>query len=256
MLYASPRFTEESMLRIYDTQEFADLEPYREWSYDAWRARGDRTYVTSAQKVALVERYLPSGSRLLDVGCATGLFVLEANKKGFWCEGLEPSGMLSTIARDVLNVAVSTTQIEDFRTELTFNGIILWDVLEHLYDPVRVLRSCANLLVPGGVIFLQVPHSDGMSFRLKSMLSRIGLKKPGYKHFGFPWHVYAFNRKSLSFMLERCGFEPVHFESWSHLLKDGKRSFPEDVIIRAARRFCLSDYIVCVARKRQDYAGS
>ncbi len=253
ILYASPRFTEESMLRIYETQEFADLEPYLNWSYDAWRIRGDRTYITSAQKVALVKRYLPRGSRLLDVGCATGLFVMEANEQGFVCEGLEPSRMLSTIARNVLKVPVSTAQIEDFRTELTFNGIILWDVLEHLYDPVRVLHSCANLIAPDGLIFLQVPHSDGMSFRLKSMLSRRGLKKPGYKHFGFPWHVYAFNRESLSRMLLRCGLEAMHFESWSHLLKDGKQSFPKNLIIRAARMFCLSDYIICVARKRQEY---
>ncbi|HSW64684.1 MAG TPA: class I SAM-dependent methyltransferase [Dissulfurispiraceae bacterium] len=244
------------MLRIYETGEFADLSPYRNWSPEMWRRRADRTYRTTAQKVELISRFLPPAVNLLDVGCATGLFVLEANERGFRCEGIEPSSMLLTIARDVLKVPVSTTQIEDFRSERTFNGIILWDVLEHAYDPMRVLRACANLLVPGGMIFLQVPHADGMSFRLKSLLSMVGLKKPGYKHFGVPWHVYAFNRKSLGAMLQHCGLETVHLESWSHFLKDGRESFPEDVIIRAARRFCLSDYIVCVARKRQEYAGS
>lgn len=256
LLFASPRFTESSMLRIYETREFADLSPYLTWSPEVWRKRADRTYQTTDQKVELIRRFLPPAANLLDVGCATGLFVLEANERGFRCEGIEPSSMLSAVARDVLGVPVATTQIEDFRPERTFDGIILWDVLEHVYNPIRVLRACANLLVSGGMIFLQVPHADGMSFRLKSLLSRCGLKKPGYKHFGFPWHVYAFNRKSLSSMLQHCGFEAVHFESWSHLLKDGRESFLANVIIRAARIFCLSDYIVCVARKRQEDAGS
>lgn len=256
LLFASPRFTESSLLRIYETAEFADLSPYRTWSLEMWRRRADRSYRTTDQKVELIKRFLPPAVNLLDVGCATGLFVLEANERGFRCEGVEPSSMLSAIARDVVKVPVATTQIEDFQPERAFDGIVLWDVLEHVYNPVRVLRACANLLVPGGMIFLQVPHADGMSFRLKSLLSGCGLKKPGYKHFGFPWHVYAFNRKSLSSMLQHCGFETVHFESWSHLLKDGRRSFPADVVIRVSRMFCLSDYIVCVARKRQEYAGS
>lgn len=250
ILFASPRFTEDSMLRIYETQAFADLEPYKNWSYEEWRKRGDRTYVTTVQKVELIKSFLPAGSRILDVGCAMGLLVLEANRQGMQAEGIEPSAMLSGIARDILKVPVASVQVEEFHPTHLYDGIVIWDVIEHLYDPVRVLKKCCDLLVPGGIIFLQVPHTGGVSFRFKNLLYRLRLKKAGFKHFGFPWHVYAFDRRSLTVMLEKTGFRPLRYEAWSHLLKEGKRGFISRIAIGLVKRLCLSDYIVCVARKR------
>ncbi len=250
ILFASPRFTETSMLAIYENEGFADLTPFRDWSYDRWRKQADRTYVTTIEKVALVKRFMPPGSRVLDVGCAMGLFVLEAGMSGFRAEGIEPSAMLSEVALNELKVKVENCLIEDFNPACRFDGIVLWDVLEHLYDPIRVLRRCGDLLCDGGHLFLQVPHSRGLSNMLKTFLCRAGLKKSGFKHFGFPWHVYSFDRKSLSVMLGKAGFQAVSFEAWSHLKKEGRRGLPAKVAINIIRKFCLSDYIVCVARKR------
>ncbi len=85
---------------------------------------------------------------------------------------------------------------------------------------------------------------------LKALLSRAGLKKSGFKHFGFPWHVYSFDYKSLTIMLDKAGFQPVLFEAWSHLKKEGRRGLAARVAIDIVKRFCLSDYLVCVARKK------
>ncbi len=249
LMFASPRFTEESMLAIYENESFADMAPFRDWSYDRWIARADRTYVTTIEKVALVKRFIPGGSRILDVGCAMGLFVLEAGRMGFKAEGIEPSCMLSEVAVNALGVRVENCLIEDFSPPHRFDGIVLWDVLEHLYDPIRVLMKCNDLLCGGGYLFIQVPHSAGLSNMFKALLSRAGLKKSGFKHFGFPWHVYSFDRKSLSVMIGKAGFQPVRFEAWSHLKKEGRSGLVAKVAINIIRRFCLSDYIICVARK-------
>jgi 2-polyprenyl-3-methyl-5-hydroxy-6-metoxy-1,4-benzoquinol methylase len=45
----------------------------------------------------------------------------------------------------------------------SFDAVSLFDVLEHLFDPVRTLRDCAALLKPGGIIFLYVPNYDSAS---------------------------------------------------------------------------------------------
>ncbi|MDZ4164565.1 MAG: class I SAM-dependent methyltransferase [Smithellaceae bacterium] len=248
LMYASPRFTGESLARIYETSEFADLSLYENWSYDAWRQGRDRTYLVEQQKVAMVSRYLPKGARILDVGCGTGLFVLEAEKNGYRCEGVEPSAMLARVGQEKLAVPVTNTTINNFAPPCKFQGLVIWDVLEHLYDPVAVLRRCADLLEDRGLIFVQVPHYRGLSEAYKIFLCRLGLRR-SFKHFGFPWHVYSFDRTSLSFLMKKSGFEPLLFESWSHLLKDGKTGLLTRAAIFLTRRLCLSDYLVCVARK-------
>ena len=87
LMYVSPRFIEASMMAIYENEAFADLSMYDRWSYDEWKRSGKRSYNIEEKKVSLIKRYLPDGSRILDVGCGTGLFVLKANKEGFLCEG-------------------------------------------------------------------------------------------------------------------------------------------------------------------------
>ena len=77
-----------------------------------------------------------------------------------------------------------------------------------------------------------------------------GLKKDEFKHFGFPWHIYSFNKKSLANLMDACGFEPLIFEFWSHLLKQGKQGVLAKIGISMAQKFAMSDYMVLVARKR------
>ncbi|HTZ18832.1 MAG TPA: class I SAM-dependent methyltransferase [Dissulfurispiraceae bacterium] len=248
VMYASPRFTEESMVTIYENEAFADLSVYNNWSYETWKKAGSRIFHTTQQKVALLKRYLPEGSRVLDVGCGTGIAVLEANRNNFVCEGVEPSVRLSEIGLNVLKVRVTTGNVETFSPGYRFNGIVIWDVLEHLYDPVRIVKRCTELLEPGGFLFAQVPNFRGLSNSYKTWLCRIGLKKV-FKHFGFPWHVYSFDTRSLGYLIELGGLNPLHFESWSHLLKEGKRGMIARTTIDIVRKFCMSDYIVCIARK-------
>ena len=75
-----------------------------------------------------------------------------------------------------------------------------------------------------------------------------GLKK-GYKHFGFPAHIYAFNKKSLKAMLAKSGFETIHYESWPRSVTNGKINIFNYFVIKILKKFSLTDYIVCVAKK-------
>lgn len=248
--YASPRFDEPSLLEIYENEAFSDMSRYDDWSYESWQLEGDRGWHNSNHKTQLVKRYLQDGDRVLDVGCATGEFVAVAGHNGLAVEGIDNSKMLVDVAQRVLNVPVQQVDIQDFRPAHKFKGIVIWDVLEHLYDPVGILRSCADLMEPGGFLFAQVPNLSGISNRFKSFMCRTGLRDNNYGHFGFPYHLYFFDKGSLSRLADAAGFEAIHFESWSHLLKDGKHGLLKDLVISANKKFCFSDYIIIVARKR------
>lgn len=246
IIYASPRFTEESLAKIYESEAFADLSFYEKWSYDRWKESKDRSYIVSYRKVMLVKEFLPEGSRILDVGCATGLFVLEALRHGFCCEGIDPSFRFTEIGQKMLKVSLHSGSIDEFKPSYQFRGIMLWDVLEHVPNLMHIIKKCYNLLEPGGFLFLQVPNYKGISDSCKMYMCRLGLRRSF--NFGFPWHIFTFDKRSLSYLMKASKFSPVRFESWSHFLKDNN----EGALAHMAalfKKFCLSDYITCIAKK-------
>ena len=58
-----------------------------------------------------------------------------------------------------------------------YDGLLLRAVLEHLYDPIDVLKDCAKVIRKDGLIFIDVPHYKGLSTRYKKFLHRLGVKK-------------------------------------------------------------------------------
>ncbi len=246
--FASPRFAEESLLEIYDDESWVDAGEYEGWSYDQWKEKKDHTYWLVEQNLNLVKNFLPERSTILDVGSGIGLTVRHLNENNFVAEGLEPSSLISSIARENIGAPLHNIQIEDYKPGKLYDGVLMLDVLEHLYDPVRVLQRCSKLTRPGGYIFIHVPHHRGLGNIYKTARCRAGIKSK-MKHFGFPWHIYSFDRKSLNAILGKADFIPVTFESWSHLLTEGKVNIFTRLPIYLAKKLARSDYIVCVAKK-------
>ncbi len=252
VMYASPRFTEQALLAIYETPDFfpaADLKKFDNFSRARWRESGDETYVVSSLKAANIKRYLAPGDRILDVGCGIGLFVLEGCHQGFRAEGVEPSRMLADIAKTRIGIEVNNLLIEDFRPGYRFQAVGLLDVLEHVYDPLRILRRCFELTEEGGYIFVSVPNFAGLSDRFQTLLHRLRLRNREFKHFGFPWHIYSYNRRSLGMLLEKAGYTPLSFETWSHNVRSGKANPLSSMTDALIRRHCLASNVSCVARR-------
>ena len=96
-------------------------------------------------------------------------------------EGIEPSGMLVEMGRQVLNVSLHHGLIEDFDPGYRYHGIVVWDVLEHVHNPVELVQRCNDLMEDGGYLFLQVPNHEGISNRFKTFLCQKRLiKNPGH----------------------------------------------------------------------------
>ncbi len=251
IMYASPRFTEKSLSQIYESDAFIDPSFYDQWSYEKWkRENKGRSYISQQLKIGLIKRFLKETDRILDVGCGTGLFCLEASKQRLNVEGIDPSKMLIDIGRKTFKIPLHHGLIEDFDPGYKYKGIVVWAVLEHVYDLINLVKRCSYLLEKNGYLFIDVPHYRGISNRFKTFMCRMGLKKDDFKHFGFPWHIYSFSKKSLSSLMRACGFEPIIFEFWSHLLKDGEKGFFADIMISLTQRLALSDYITLVAQKK------
>jgi SAM-dependent methyltransferase len=140
---------------------------------------------------------------LFDVGCANGALLREAQAAGFEASGLEPSPEMARRASARSGCRVRAGSIEDALLEGgRFDVVTLFDVLEHLCDPLPVLRKLRLSLVPGGLLAVTVPDFGGWWARLT------GPRWP----FVTPWeHVLYFTRRSLVCTLEHAGFQDITF---------------------------------------------
>jgi 2-polyprenyl-3-methyl-5-hydroxy-6-metoxy-1,4-benzoquinol methylase len=256
IFYASPRFSRESLRDQYQrAAAHIDTRIYVDFDRRAWRERGDRSYHVSRLKLDLVERWLGptvEPRRILDVGCHVGLFVLLAQEAGFDCRGIDVSADAIRAGTEHLGLRglrAATLEEAGF-ADGSFDGLVVWDVLEHVPDLANLVAHCARVLRPGGFFFAQVPNHRGVSARLKTLASRAGLRGRRYHHFGFPWHLYHFSPRSLALLVRRAGMEPVEIASFSHRTKDGRP--PRGalrLLNRGIERLSLSDYLYVVARR-------
>jgi 2-polyprenyl-3-methyl-5-hydroxy-6-metoxy-1,4-benzoquinol methylase len=108
-----------------------------------------------------LQRFRPWGaSRLLDVGCGLGYFVARASSIGWDAYGCDTSEYWSKHAAGVTGMP-ERIACSGPRTGLFGGGfdlITVWDVLEHIHDPLPFLRTIADLLAPGGRIFIRTPN--------------------------------------------------------------------------------------------------
>lgn len=147
---------------------------------------------------------LPPRGRLLDVGCAAGFFLAEA--RAFYdVQGVELSEWASTYARDRLRLPVSTGTLQEARLPAQhFDVITLWDVIEHVPDPVPLLTEAARVLRPGGRLVLTT--GDWGSAYAQSRGAAWHLMEP-------PWHLTMFSRATMMRAGERAGLRVLHCAS-------------------------------------------
>ena len=184
-------------------EEMAEL--YRKMDARIYELEKDGRLATAKRHFAILRRHTTRKTgKLLDVGCASGLFLAEARRHGWSITGIEPSETLYEKARDLLGpkVELQRTILEktDFRPA-SFDVITMWDVLEHVPDPLLCLKSCAKLLKPDGVLLLNVPDIESIEARL------LGRKWPLL----LAEHLNYFNRRSLRLAGERAGLRWKHF---------------------------------------------
>jgi SAM-dependent methyltransferase len=111
---------------------------------------------------AAVRRYAGAGNRVLDLGCGTGELARALAAAGLQVTGCDVSPqMLLRAARDRGGCAGWVRLEPDWRTlpfaSATFDVVVAASVLEYVADPVGVLRECARVLRPGGVMLYTVP---------------------------------------------------------------------------------------------------
>jgi 2-polyprenyl-3-methyl-5-hydroxy-6-metoxy-1,4-benzoquinol methylase len=132
-----------------------------------------------------------------------------------------------------------------------FGVVRLNHVLEHVPEPLQTLGRIRRLLHPEGVLFVSVPNLRGLSPRLKSLQSRLYLKRNRWRHYAALHHLWFFNPGSLRKLLEKSQFEVVFWET-PVLRKAGQSTVTECSLRFALEPLRLGSIIDSYSRLRTD----
>lgn len=155
-----------------------------------WWFAGRREIVAGA-----LERRLPSGASVLDIGCGTG-FVVERLGASFDAWGLEPDAGVRSRASSAIASRILTGSTDDLSALAgrRFDAVLLLDVIEHVDDDAAALRGAARAVADGGLLLVTVPAHPWL----------------WSEHDVMNAHRRRYTRATLRHALEAAGLAPLH----------------------------------------------
>ena len=143
--------------------------------------------------------------RILDVGTASGYLGKVWRASGHFVVGIEYDAASAENARQYYNTfQIADIELFPFPYRKEFDYIVFADVLEHLRDPVAVLRRCLPALKDSGKLILSVPNIANWVIRLSLLLGRFDYMDRGILD---RTHLRFFTMRTLKQLLREAGYE-------------------------------------------------
>jgi len=168
------------------------------------------------------DRYRRTG-RFYDVGCGGGFLVEAAAERGWQAEGLEVSSSAVEFGR-ARGLTLHCGTLADVRPDEGIHDVVtMMEVIEHVREPVALLRQAGALLRPGGALYLTTPNWGSLTRRCV----------------GFEWapigrdHLLYLTPAHLRRALRSAGLEPVRVTS--------ANVEPHQILARFRRRGSAAD---------------
>lgn len=156
--------------------------------------------------------------KLLDVGCSNGAFIFVAGKMGVECEGIEPAKEAALSAQKFgLRVHHGYLGDVDLPSE-SYDIITIFEVIEHVKDPVDLMRKAYNLLSKNGIMVIRTANTNSWTVGiLKGLWHYFSIRKHG-------GHISFFNKKSMAVLAKKTKFDIAVFKTLSVSLCDKERT--------------------------------
>ena len=166
---------------------------------------------TYSERLCRIQQVLGRTGSLLDVGCGFGMFLRLAKEYGFRVNGVEASEDAVRWLSENYKIDVINCLFENFETDEKFDVITMWDLLEHLSDPIAALRKAFNLVRPGGILVVEAPARDSLVHWVAKVVYRASLGQvttPLHLIYGVH-HLQYFSTRALGAAVRHAGFDVV-----------------------------------------------
>lgn len=141
-----------------------------------------------------------TGQVMLDVGCGSGLSLLEAQALGAQAYGIEADPNVGRIADELkLRVHIGSLHDRPFQ-DVSFDLIVLNQVIEHIPDPGKALEALKERLKPMGRLVLVFPNRSSFWQRIAG---------PKWINWHIPYHLHHFNAKGFRAFAQRHGYRVI-----------------------------------------------
>lgn len=187
--------------------ELADF--YNQQSYRQDYAQGvmsSQDFVTNRYQELkkIVSKYQPNlfdkpSKTFLDVGCGLGDLLQMAIADQWQVNGTEISPKAALQAKANIRDQILVGDILSLNLpEYYFDLITIYHVIEHLIDPIPILKKLKRLLKPEGILFIETPNLDSLGAKIRGK---------NWSNIMPPEHINYYSSQSLANSLTIAGFD-------------------------------------------------
>lgn len=214
LVYLTERVSWEEIASLYSSLDFNEKAAFDEIGkiYGVGVVKNRGAIYLNLKQILSKLRFRPhswpadivsvKSKTLLDLGCGNGAKLLEFASRGYDIWGVDVDNNSINLCRKLLPNG-HFMQGELQKTGLPgsyFDHIRIDNVLEHVPNPIEVVRECYRLLKQGGQLFICTPHGRSLSMRLMKGNSIVSW---------IPFHLQLFTRKSLRYLMEEAGLKGI-----------------------------------------------
>jgi len=153
-------------------------------------------------------KHLKPAGRAFEIGCGNGWMLKTLREYGWTVVGFERDEVQADQVRCDTGLEVLSGNLYNLETD-KFDLILLFNAIEHLTDPVGVLRHCMELLNADGIVVISTQNYNSM---------QSSMTKGKWFHLDVPRHLYHFSADAFTYLFDFVGMEVVNTShvSWIH----------------------------------------
>lgn len=202
VIYIDPIPNQDDFQKMYNYSSYHDVH---------YSVNNDSEYV-STDLSSVFTSNLAVGSTVLDYGCGNGELINNLKSIGYKCYGIEYTADAALAAS--IHTGEHVFNLSEFNFTsfgVKFDAIYLGDVLEHLHDPISVLRDLSLLLKDDGKFIIQGPLENSINFvslifHIYSIIKKYVLRIN--KIHASPTHLLRFNARQQKLVFQKAF--PLH----------------------------------------------